>query len=169
MPHCIDHRLAEKSFGIFAGRNINVLRMVYGRKTFERLTASGHEEPPAAEPLSEVYARVSEFYEECVVPLTSAGKNVLVVSHQYALEPLALYLGGKARGVLRLWHACVRCPDRTHSSSQQGPEAYAGAMDLPNGKALSVAQLQKFEKHHGSGFAKMVRASHALMLRPRSR
>ena len=28
LPHQIDHRLAEKSFGIFAGRNINVLRMV---------------------------------------------------------------------------------------------------------------------------------------------
>ena len=30
LPHQIDHRLAEKSFGIFAGRNINVLRMVRG-------------------------------------------------------------------------------------------------------------------------------------------
>jgi broad specificity phosphatase PhoE len=28
LTHTIDHRLAEKSFGIFAGRNINVLRMV---------------------------------------------------------------------------------------------------------------------------------------------
>ena len=72
-------------------------RQVYGFKTFERLTASGHEEPPAAEPLSEVFARVSNFYDEVVKPLTDAGKNVLVVSHQYALEPLALYLGGKVR------------------------------------------------------------------------
>ena len=123
LPHQIDHRLAEKSFGIFAGRNINVLRMVrcaaragrapqppleracshgrlaqvYGFKTFERLTASGHEEPPAAEPLSEVFRRVSDFYDSVVKPLTDQGKNVLVVSHQYALEPLALYLGGKVR------------------------------------------------------------------------
>lgn len=70
---------------------------MYGFKTFERLTASGHEEPPAAEPLAEVFGRVSNFYDEVVKPLTDAGKNVLVVSHQYALEPLALYLGGKVR------------------------------------------------------------------------
>ena len=31
VEHQIDHRLAEKSFGIFAGRNINVLRMVRAR------------------------------------------------------------------------------------------------------------------------------------------
>jgi len=33
LPHQIDHRLAEKSFGIFAGRNINVLRMVRASKS----------------------------------------------------------------------------------------------------------------------------------------
>ncbi len=75
---------------------------MYGRKTFDRLTASGQEEPPAAEPLAEVYSRMQEFYEECVVPLTAQGKNVLVVSHQYALEPLALYLAGKARWIAHL-------------------------------------------------------------------
>jgi broad specificity phosphatase PhoE len=85
---------------------------VYGFKTFERLTASGHEEPPAAEPLSEVFGRVSDFYDAVVKPLTDAGKNVLVVSHQYALEPLALYLGGKVRPPSHA-SACysVVCPD----------------------------------------------------------
>jgi hypothetical protein len=82
-----------------------------------------------------VYARVSAFYEERVVPLTKAGSNVLVVSHQYALEPLVLYLCNK------------------------GPDDYAGAMDLPNGKALSVDDMRKFEKHHGSSFTKLVRCA----------
>ena len=133
LPHQLDHRLGEKSFGVFAGQNINLLRMTYGRKVFERLTASGMEQPPAAEPLSEVYARVAEFYEERVKPLTDAGKNVLVVSHQYALEPLALYLSGK------------------------GPEEYAGALDLPNGKAMSVKDMTAFQAHHAHGLMKNVK------------
>ncbi len=91
---------------------------VYGFKTFERLTASGHEEPPAAEPLSEVFGRVSDFYDKVVKPLTDEGKNVLVVSHQYALEPLALYLGGKVRRPR---------PRATHCVLTQAPTRFLGA------------------------------------------
>jgi len=129
----IDHRCGEKSFGVFAGENINLLRSAYGSKVFERLTASGCEQPPAAEPLSEVFDRMQEFYTERVLPLTQAGKNVLVVSHQYALEPLALYLSGK------------------------GPDDYDGALDLPNGKAMSVADMAKFQAHHSAGLRKAVK------------
>ena len=89
---------------------------MYGFKTFERLTASGHEEPPAAEPLSEVFGRVSDFYDSVVKPLTDAGKNVLVVSHQYALEPLALYLGGKVR-LMRRAPAAAGVVDLTRPAS----------------------------------------------------
>ena len=42
LPHQIDHRLAEKSFGIFAGRNITVLRMVRARV---RLRSKPHNRP----------------------------------------------------------------------------------------------------------------------------
>ena len=40
----------------------------------------------------------------------------------------------------------------------QSPADYAGAMDLPNGKALSSEDLKKFLKHHHDGFAKKARA-----------
>ena len=39
----------------------------------------------------------------------------------------------------------------------QSPADYAGAMDLPNGKALSSEDLKKFLKHHHDGFAKKAR------------
>ena len=42
--------------------------------------------------------------------------------------------------------------------SLQSPADYAGAMDLPNGKALSSDDLKKFLKHHHDGFAKKARA-----------
>ena len=89
------------------------------------------------------------------MPLTAAGKNVLVVSHQYALEPLALYLAGKARAVQHCGELLLRRFDLTRS---QGPEEYAGAMDLPNGKALAVEDLKKFVKHSEHGMAKKARA-----------
>ena len=121
--------LTHLELQIFAGLNINLLRAVYGRDVFERLTASGADQPPAAEPLAAVFQRTSEFYEQRVRPLTAAGKNVLVVAHQYALEPLALYLGGKK------------------------PSDYHGALDLPNGKALSDKELAAFQAHHAGGMA----------------
>ena len=107
---------------------------MYGRKTFERLTASGHEEPPAAEPLAEVYSRVSAFYEECVVPLTAAGKNVLVVSHQYALEPLALYLAGKARAVQHCGATPPCGTDMRRRRARRGQRSTPGPWTCPTAK-----------------------------------
>lgn len=37
---------------------------------------------------------MASFYNDRVLPLLAGGHNVLLVSHQYTLEPLALYLSG---------------------------------------------------------------------------
>ena len=133
LPHVIDHRLAEKSSGIFAGRSMNLLRMVFGVRGFDRVTASAHTQPPAAEPMAELFVRVSQFYEECVTPLLQQGKNVLIVAHQHPLEALALYLSGQSASV------------------------YDGHLDLPNAKALSAAQAIKHVREHHAGFARNVK------------
>ncbi|MEM9948358.1 MAG: histidine phosphatase family protein [Cyanobacteria bacterium P01_D01_bin.36] len=121
----IDHRLGEKSFGIFAKRNKNLLRLALGYDGFEEFLHSHHETPPSGESISQVYDRVAEFYEEQVVPRLERGENVLVVCHQYVLEPLALYLSGLP--VTRYQH-----------------------LKLPNGKALSGDELVAFQ-HKESG------------------
>ncbi|MEP6520504.1 histidine phosphatase family protein [Microcoleus vaginatus DQ-U2] len=127
-PVEIDHRISEKSFGIFAGRNLNLLRLALGYEGFEEMLHSHNEAPPAGEKIAQVYSRAARFYEEKVVPHLERGETVLVVCHQYVLEPLALYLSGLP------------------------PQAYKH-LKLPNGKALSGVDLVKFRDKESGGAA----------------
>lgn len=130
-PHIvpqIDHRLSEKSFGIFAQRNKNLLRLALGYDGYEEFLHSHNETPPSGESITQVYDRVAQFYEEKVVPKLEQGESVLVVCHQYVLEPLALYLSG------------LPATDYHH-------------LKLPNGKALSQAELVAFQHKESSGTA----------------
>ena len=124
----IDRRISEKSFGIFAQRNKNLLRLALGYEGFESLLHSHNETPPSGENLQQVYNRVAQFYQEEIVPRLERGENVLVVCHQYVLEPLALYLSG------------LPVTDYQH-------------LKLPNGKALSRDALVDFQRQESSGAA----------------
>ncbi|MGF1522363.1 MAG: histidine phosphatase family protein [Leptolyngbyaceae cyanobacterium] len=124
----IDHRLGEKSFGIFAQRNKNLLRLALGYEGFETLLHSHDETPPSGESIVQVYERAAQFYETKIVPRLDQGENVLVVCHQYVLEPLALYLSG------------LPATDYHH-------------LKLPNGKALSRDELVAFQQRESSGTA----------------
>ncbi|MEO1297709.1 MAG: histidine phosphatase family protein, partial [Cyanobacteria bacterium J06636_16] len=126
----IDHRLSEKSFGIFAQRNKNLLRLALGYEGFETLLHSHNETPPSGESILQVYERVAQFYESEIVPRLERGENVLVVCHQYVLEPLALYLSG------------LPATDYHH-------------LKLPNGKALSRDELVAFQQKESSGTASL--------------
>ncbi len=129
-PIEIDHRISEKSFGIFAGRNLNLLRLALGYEGFEEMLHSHNEAPPAGESIAQVYARAAAFYEQRVVPHVQRGEDVLVVCHQYVLEPLALYL------------------------SDLPPSDYHH-LKLPNGKALSREELVKFRDTESSDTASL--------------
>ncbi|MEG4005430.1 histidine phosphatase family protein [Microcoleus sp. Pol11C1] len=127
-PVQIDHRISEKSFGIFAGRNLNLLRLALGYEGFEEMLHSHNEAPPAGEKIAQVYSRAARFYEDKIVPHLERGETILVVCHQYVLEPLALYLSGLP------------------------PTAYKH-LKLPNGKALSGVDLVKFRDKESGGAA----------------
>ncbi|MEG4840775.1 histidine phosphatase family protein [Microcoleus sp. B9-D4] len=129
-PVEIDHRISEKSFGIFAGRNLNLLRLALGYEGFEEMLHSHNEAPPAGEKIAQVYSRAARFYEDKIVPHLERGETVLVVCHQYVLEPLALYLSGLP------------------------PTAYKH-LKLPNGKALSGVDLVKFRDKESGGAASL--------------
>jgi len=126
----IDHRIGEKSFGIFAQRNKNLLRLALGYEGFERMLHSHDETPPSGERLELVYERSARFFEDEVTPRLERGENVLVVCHQYVLEPLALYLN-------------------------QLPPAEYHHLNLPNGKALSREALVAFQEKESSGAASL--------------
>ncbi len=128
IPVQIDHRISERSFGIFVGRNLNLLRLALGYEGFEEMLHSHNEAPPTGEKIGQVYKRAADFYQERVVPHLKRGENVLVVCHQYVLEPLAIYL------------------------SHLPPSAYH-PLKLPNGKALSREELVKFRHSESKGFA----------------
>ncbi|MCT7948520.1 histidine phosphatase family protein [Ancylothrix sp. C2] len=130
IPIHVDHRISERSFGLFAGRNLNLLRLALGYEGFEEMLHSHNEAPPTGEKIAQVYARASSFYEEKVVPHLKRGENVLVVCHQYVLEPLALHL------------------------SHLPPSAYH-TLKLPNGKALSREELVKYRDTESSGAASL--------------
>ena len=124
----LDYRIGEKSFGIFAQRNQNLLRLALGYEGFEQMLHSHNETPPSGEKIALVYERAAQFYEEQIVPHLNRGENVLVVCHQYVLEPLALYLSGLP------------------------PTAYHH-LKLPNGKALSHDDLVHFQHKESSSSA----------------
>ncbi len=129
-PIHIDHRISERSFGIFANRNQNLLRLALDYEGFEEMLHSHNEAPPAGEKIAQVYIRAANFYEERVVPHLKRGENVLVVCHQYVLEPLALYLSGLP------------------------PTAYQH-LKLPNGKALSREDLIEFRNTESGSVASL--------------
>lgn len=127
-PIKLDYRLGERSFGIFAKKNRSLLQLSLGYKGFETFLYSHSEAPPGGENITAIYSRVSEFYQECIVPHLERGENVLVVCHQYVLEPLSLYLTN-------------RPPSDYHP------------LNLPNGKALNEDEIKSFQVKESSGTA----------------
>ncbi|GAQ80984.1 2,3-bisphosphoglycerate-dependent phosphoglycerate mutase [Klebsormidium nitens] len=142
-----DGRIAERSFGTFAGRSIALLRQAFGYEPFEHFMHSAYEAPPQGETMKKVYERARLFMEDKVLPRVERGEKVLVVSHQYVIEPLAFYLDGLTAG------------DFFH-------------FNLPNGKALSRSDLVKYKNMETGGFGKFIQklgdmvALHGLNLSP---
>lgn len=117
----IDHRISERSFGILTGENKNLCRHVLGHTGFEGLIHSHNEAAPGGESIENVYLRVVDFYEQEVVPRLARGENVLVVCHEYVLEPLSLYLCGLPANAYK-------------------------RLKIPNAKALSCNDLIRFRE-----------------------
>ncbi len=128
VPIQIDTRISERSQGIFTKRNKNLVRLALGYESFEEMLHSHNEAPPGGEKIAQVYTRVASFYEERIIPHLKRGENVLVVCHEYVLEPLSVYLSGLP------------------------PTAYK-RLKLPNAKALSRDDLIKFRDYESGGMA----------------
>ena len=117
-PH-VDYRIAERSFGIFSRRNKMLLRQALGHHTFEHLLHSPFAAPPTAETIDSIYRRCAEFDAEVIQPHLSRGETILVVSHQYTLEAMAVHLAGL-------------------------PSSAYYSFSLPNGKAMSIEDMGKY-------------------------
>ena len=115
----IDHRISERSTGILTGENKNLCRQALGHQRFEEMVHAHNEAPPGGETIENVYCRVVDFYQQEVKPRLQRGENVLVVCHEYVLEPLSVYLCGL-------------------------PASAYKRLKLPNAKALSCDDLARF-------------------------
>ena len=129
----IDHRISERSQGILTGQNKNLCRLALGHARFEQMIHAHNESPPGGETIESVYGRVVDFYEQEIVPRLDKGDNVLVVCHEYVLEPLSVYLCGL-------------------------PATEYKRLKLPNAKALNREDLMRFRDEEASSGA-MLRKS----------
>lgn len=84
--------LNERDYGEYTGKNKWEMEKLIGEEQFDRIRREWDCPVPGGETLKMVYERVVPYYEEKIVPLLRAGKNVLVVSHGNALRALMLYL-----------------------------------------------------------------------------
>ena len=91
----VSSEVKERSYGDLAGIVKSELKETYGEEQMRIWRRSYYERPPGGESLEDVKNRIGPFYNEFILPLLNAGKNVLLVSHGNALRALFVHLGFK--------------------------------------------------------------------------
>jgi enolase len=91
----VSEAVKERSYGDLAGIVKSELKEKYGEEQMRIWRRSYYERPPGGENLEDVKNRIGFFYNEFILPLLKAGKNVLLVSHGNALRALFVHLGFK--------------------------------------------------------------------------
>ena len=84
--------LNERDYGEYTGKNKWEMEKLVGQEAFDHIRRDWDCPVPGGETLKMVYERVIPFFQEKVMPLLLAGKNVLIVSHGNALRALMLYI-----------------------------------------------------------------------------
>jgi 2,3-bisphosphoglycerate-dependent phosphoglycerate mutase len=95
MIFTVSPEVKERSYGDLAGIVKSELKEKYGEEQMRIWRRSYYERPPAGESLEDVKNRMGPFFDEFILPLLKAGKNVLLVSHGNALRALFVHLGFK--------------------------------------------------------------------------
>jgi enolase len=95
MIFTVSPEVKERSYGDLAGIVKSELKEKYGEEQMRIWRRSYYERPPAGESLEDVKNRIGPFYDDFILPLLKAGKNVLLVSHGNALRALFVHLGFK--------------------------------------------------------------------------
>lgn len=84
--------LDERDYGEFTGLNKWEVKQEVGDDEFLKIRRSWNYPIPGGETLEMVFDRVVPFYLQTVVPLLTAGQNVLIVSHGNTLRALVKFL-----------------------------------------------------------------------------
>ena len=84
--------LNERDYGEYTGKNKLEMKELLGEGAFNDLRRGWDVPIPGGETLKQVYERVIPFYNETILPLLKAGKNVLIVAHGNSIRALMKYL-----------------------------------------------------------------------------
>jgi len=84
--------LNERDYGEYTGKNKWEMKELLGEGAFNDLRRGWDVPIPGGETLKQVYERVIPFYNETILPLLKAGKNVLIVAHGNSIRALMKYL-----------------------------------------------------------------------------
>ncbi|MBK6290544.1 MAG: 2,3-diphosphoglycerate-dependent phosphoglycerate mutase [Ignavibacteria bacterium] len=87
-----DQALNERHYGDLQGLNKAETADKYGADKVHEWRRSYDIPPPNGESLKDTQARVAPYYEQEIVPLLKAGKNVLVVAHGNSLRALVMFV-----------------------------------------------------------------------------
>jgi enolase len=93
--YTVSPEVKERSYGDLAGIVKSELKEKYGEEQMRIWRRSYYERPPGGESLEDVKNRIGPFYNDFILPLLKAGKNVMLVSHGNALRALFVHLGFK--------------------------------------------------------------------------
>ena len=91
----VSQAVKERNYGDLAGIVKSELKEKHGEEQMRIWRRSYYERPPNGESLEDVRNRIGPFFDEIILPLLKAGKNVLLVSHGNALRALFVHLGFK--------------------------------------------------------------------------
>lgn len=92
LPVHRDQALNERHYGDLQGLNKAETAEKFGADKVHEWRRSYDIPPPNGESLKDTQARVAPYYEQEIVPLLKAGKNVLVVAHGNSLRALVMFV-----------------------------------------------------------------------------
>lgn len=92
-----DQALNERDYGDLAGLNKDDARERWGEDQVHIWRRSYDTRPPGGESLKDTAERVLPYYEEKILPLVEAGKDVIVSAHGNSLRALIMQLDGLTR------------------------------------------------------------------------
>ena len=92
VPTVQTEALNERDYGIYTGKNKWEVKKEVGEEEFQNIRRGWEHPIPEGETMKKVYERVVPFYENEVLPLLKAGKNVILAAHGNSLRALVKYL-----------------------------------------------------------------------------
>jgi 2,3-bisphosphoglycerate-dependent phosphoglycerate mutase len=87
-----DKALNERHYGDLQGLNKEETAQKFGKEQVHQWRRSYDIAPPGGESLKDTRARVLPYFDEHILPLLKAGKEVLVVAHGNSLRALVMVL-----------------------------------------------------------------------------